>query len=132
MFSWSKCVTVAHCHELLSVGRDERSEEVDSAPEPGECVCYQLKEVEEEMVLKSGEIRVLRDCLKGAQQEKEAQRQKQVQLDAQRQSEHSDREKELNKKVRSSDTCRTSGGRKNTLMTRCLCSGSLSAVRVAV
>ncbi|XP_059186162.1 ATR-interacting protein isoform X2 [Centropristis striata] len=60
-----------------------------------------LKEVEEEIVLKSGEIRVLRDSLKGAQQEKEAQRQNQILLETQRQKEHSDREKELNKKVQS-------------------------------
>ncbi|XP_070758178.1 ATR-interacting protein [Enoplosus armatus] len=60
-----------------------------------------LKEVEEEIVLKSGEIRVLRDSLKGAQQEKEAQRQKQILLETERQREQSDREKELNKKVQS-------------------------------
>ncbi|GLD58158.1 ATR-interacting protein [Lates japonicus] len=60
-----------------------------------------LKEVEEEIVLKSGEIRVLRDSLKAAQQEKEAQRQNQVLLETQRQREQSDREKELNKKVQS-------------------------------
>lgn len=51
--------------------------------------------------MKSGEIRVLRDSLKGAQQEKEAQRQNQILLETQRQREQSDREKELNKKVRS-------------------------------
>ncbi|XP_078105279.1 ATR-interacting protein isoform X1 [Sander vitreus] len=60
-----------------------------------------LKEVEEEIVLKSGEIRVLRDSLKAAQQEKEAQRQKQIQLETQRQREQSEKEKELNKKVQS-------------------------------
>ncbi|KAM8916409.1 ATR-interacting protein isoform 2-T2 [Spinachia spinachia] len=60
-----------------------------------------LKEVEEEIVLKSGEIRVLRDSLKGAQQEKEAQRQIQMQLETQRQREQSDRETELNRKVQS-------------------------------
>ncbi|XP_051270664.1 ATR-interacting protein isoform X2 [Dicentrarchus labrax] len=60
-----------------------------------------LKEVEEEIVLKSGEIRVLRDSLKGAQQEKEAQRQNQILLETQRQREQSEREKELNKKVQS-------------------------------
>ncbi|MEQ2178835.1 hypothetical protein GOODEAATRI_018349 [Goodea atripinnis] len=57
-----------------------------------------LKEVEEEILLKSGEIRVLRDSLKSAQQEKEAQRQNQVLLETQRQKEQSDREKELNRK----------------------------------
>ncbi|XP_026162399.1 ATR-interacting protein isoform X2 [Mastacembelus armatus] len=60
-----------------------------------------LKEVEEEIVLKSGEIRVLRDSLKAAQQEKEAQTQNQILLEAQRQKEQSNREKELNKKVQS-------------------------------
>nr|XP_040059917.1 ATR-interacting protein isoform X3 [Gasterosteus aculeatus aculeatus] len=60
-----------------------------------------LKEVEEEIVLKNGEIRVLRDSLKGAQQEKETQRQNQIQLETQRQREQSDRETELNRKVQS-------------------------------
>ncbi|XP_029287507.1 LOW QUALITY PROTEIN: ATR-interacting protein [Cottoperca gobio] len=60
-----------------------------------------LKEVEEEIVLKSGEIRVLRDSLKGAQQEKETQRQNQILLETQKRKEHSDREKELNRKVQS-------------------------------
>uniref|UniRef100_A0A672JAA5 Uncharacterized protein n=1 Tax=Salarias fasciatus TaxID=181472 RepID=A0A672JAA5_SALFA len=45
------------------------------------------REVEEEILLKSGEIRVLRDSLKAAQQEKEAQRQNQILLDTQRQKE---------------------------------------------
>ncbi|XP_029358384.1 ATR-interacting protein isoform X2 [Echeneis naucrates] len=60
-----------------------------------------LKEVEDEIVLKSGEIRVLRDSLKASQQEKEAQKQKQILLETRRQTEQSDREKELNKKVQS-------------------------------
>lgn len=60
-----------------------------------------LKEVEEEILLKNGEIRVLRDSLKGAQQEKETQRQNYIQQESQRQKEHSDREKELNRKVHS-------------------------------
>lgn len=55
--------------------------------------------MEEEILLKNGEIRVLRDSLKGAQQEKEAQRQNQILLESQRQKEQSDREKELNRKV---------------------------------
>ncbi len=50
-------------------------------------------------MLKSGEIRVLRDSLKTTQQEKEAHRQNQILLETQRQKEQSDREKELNKKV---------------------------------
>ncbi|KAF7657636.1 hypothetical protein LDENG_00023570 [Lucifuga dentata] len=60
-----------------------------------------LKEVEEEIVLKSGEIRVLRDSLKAAQQEKEAQRQAHLLQDRETQKEHSDREKELSRKVQS-------------------------------
>ncbi|CAG5978236.1 unnamed protein product [Menidia menidia] len=60
-----------------------------------------LKEVEEEILLKSGEIRVLRDTLKTAQQEKDAQRQAQMMVEAQKQKEQSDREKELNRKVQS-------------------------------
>ncbi|XP_058487488.1 ATR-interacting protein isoform X2 [Solea solea] len=60
-----------------------------------------LKEVEEEIVLKSGEIRVLRDSLKAAQQEKEAQRQNHILLETQRQRDQSDKEKELNRKVQS-------------------------------
>lgn len=51
-------------------------------------------------MVKNGEIRVLRDSLKGAQQEKDAQWQAQLLLDIQRQKEQSDKEKELNKKVR--------------------------------
>ncbi|KAM4589009.1 ATR-interacting protein isoform 2-T2 [Odontesthes bonariensis] len=60
-----------------------------------------LKEVEEVILLKSGEIRVLRDSLKAAQHEKEAQRQNLILLETQRQNEQSDREKELNRKVQS-------------------------------
>lgn len=65
------------------------------------CVRHQLKEVEDEILLKNGEIRVLRDSLKGVQQEKETQRQNQNLLETQRQREHSEKEKELNRKVRS-------------------------------
>lgn len=63
------------------------------------CACDQLKEVEDEIVLKSGEIRVLRDSLKAAQQEKEAQRQSQIQLETQRRQSDKDKEKELNRMV---------------------------------
>ncbi|KAM9860180.1 ATR-interacting protein [Aulostomus maculatus] len=63
-----------------------------------------LKEVEEEIFLKSGEIRILRDSLKAAQQEKETQRHAQLALEEQRQREQSDREKELNKKVQALQT----------------------------
>lgn len=51
-------------------------------------------------MLKSGEIRVLRDSLKAAQQEKEAQKQTQILLETQKQREQSDKEKELNRKVK--------------------------------
>ncbi|XP_077385898.1 ATR-interacting protein isoform X2 [Festucalex cinctus] len=60
-----------------------------------------LKEVEEEIVSKSGEIRLLRDSLRGAQQEKETQRQALALLEKQKQREQSDKEKELNRKVQS-------------------------------
>ncbi|XP_029006180.1 ATR-interacting protein isoform X2 [Betta splendens] len=60
-----------------------------------------LREVEEEILLKNGEIRVLRDSLKAAQQEKEAQKQNQILLETQRHKEQSEMEKELNKKVQS-------------------------------
>ncbi|KAM9813877.1 ATR-interacting protein [Neosynchiropus ocellatus] len=60
-----------------------------------------LKEVEDEIILKSGEIRVLRDSLKAAQQEKDTQRQSHEVLEKQRQKEQSDKEKELNRKVQS-------------------------------
>ncbi|XP_019735106.1 ATR-interacting protein isoform X2 [Hippocampus comes] len=60
-----------------------------------------LKEVEEEIVSKNGEIRVLRDSLRGAQKEKETQRQALALLERQKQREQSDKEKELNKKVQS-------------------------------
>lgn len=52
-------------------------------------------------MLKNGEIRVLRDSLKGALQEKEAQKHNQRMLEIQRQKEQNDREKEYTKKVRS-------------------------------
>ncbi|XP_061893588.1 ATR-interacting protein isoform X2 [Entelurus aequoreus] len=59
------------------------------------------RKLEEETVLKTGEIRVLRDSLRGVQQEKEVLRQNVVLLEAQKQREQSEREKELNKKVQS-------------------------------
>ncbi|XP_061748040.1 ATR-interacting protein isoform X2 [Nerophis ophidion] len=59
------------------------------------------RKLEEEIVLKTGEIGVLRDSLRGVQQEKEVLRQNLVLLEAQKQREQSDREKELNKKVQS-------------------------------
>ena len=55
-------------------------------------------------MLKNGEIRLLRDSLKGAQQEKEAQRQAQILLDTQRHKEQTHKEKELSKKVRRKTT----------------------------
>ncbi|XP_061833599.1 ATR-interacting protein isoform X2 [Nerophis lumbriciformis] len=59
------------------------------------------RKLEEEIVLKTGEIRVLRDSLRGVQQEKEVLRQNVVLLEAQTQREQSEREKGLNKKVQS-------------------------------
>lgn len=93
--------------------------------------------MEDDILLKNGEIRVLRDSLKGAQQEKEAQRQNQIQLEEERQREQSDREKELNRKVRRSVTqiqsvCSRSGPQRTVVITCCLSSGSVSAVRAAV
>lgn len=58
-----------------------------------------LQEVEEDIVMKSGEIRVLRDSLRAAQQEAETQRQKQIQIQSQHQHDQSLKEKELLKKV---------------------------------
>lgn len=60
-----------------------------------------LQEVEEDIVMKSGEIRVLRDSLRAAQQEAETQRQKQIQIQSQHQHDQSLKEKELLKKVQS-------------------------------
>ncbi|KAJ0002664.1 hypothetical protein NQD34_007813 [Periophthalmus magnuspinnatus] len=60
-----------------------------------------LEQVEEDMLLKSGEIRVLRDSLRAAQQEAETQRLKIVQVQTHHQREQSQREKELLKKVQS-------------------------------
>ncbi|XP_059399281.1 ATR-interacting protein [Carassius carassius] len=60
-----------------------------------------LKEVEEEILMKNGEIRVLRDSLKLANQEKEQQRQTQLALENEKADAQSEREKELSRKVQS-------------------------------
>ncbi|XP_029548661.1 ATR-interacting protein [Salmo trutta] len=60
-----------------------------------------LEEVEEEILMKNGEIRVLRDSLRVAQQEKEAQRQAQLLLEREKRDAQSEKEKELSKKVQS-------------------------------
>ncbi|XP_064823498.1 ATR-interacting protein [Oncorhynchus masou masou] len=60
-----------------------------------------LKEVEEEILMKNGEIRVLRDSLRVAQQEKETQRQAQLLLEREKRETQSEKEKELSKKVQS-------------------------------
>ncbi|XP_073700814.1 ATR-interacting protein [Garra rufa] len=60
-----------------------------------------LKEVEEEILMKNGEIRVLRDSLKLANQEKEQQRQTQLALEKEKAHARSEREKELSRKVQS-------------------------------
>lgn len=59
----------------------------------------QLKEVEEQIQLKNGEIRVLRDSLRLANQEKEQQRQAHLDLERDRTRTQSEKEKELSKKV---------------------------------
>ncbi|XP_077459570.1 ATR-interacting protein [Stigmatopora argus] len=63
-----------------------------------------LKEVEDEIVSKNGEIRMLRDSLRRSQQEKETQRHTLALLEKERQREQSDKEKELSKKVQSLKT----------------------------
>ncbi|KAI7791201.1 ATR-interacting protein [Triplophysa rosa] len=60
-----------------------------------------LKEVEEEILMKNGEIRVLRDSLRLANQEKDQQRQAQLALEREKAQAQSEREKELTKKVQS-------------------------------
>ncbi|XP_066527319.1 ATR-interacting protein isoform X2 [Hoplias malabaricus] len=60
-----------------------------------------LKEVEDQILMKNGEIRVLRDSLKVANQEKEQQRQAYVALERDRILVQSEKEKELSKKVES-------------------------------
>uniref|UniRef100_A0A4W4EWG9 ATR interacting protein n=1 Tax=Electrophorus electricus TaxID=8005 RepID=A0A4W4EWG9_ELEEL len=60
-----------------------------------------LKEVEDQILMKNGEIRVLRDSLKLADQEKEHQRQASLALERQRALIQSGKEKELSKKVES-------------------------------
>lgn len=61
--------------------------------------CMQLKEVEEQILMKNGEIRVLRDSLRLANQEKEQQRQAHLELERDRAHIQSEKEKELSKKV---------------------------------
>ncbi|KPP79611.1 ATR-interacting protein-like, partial [Scleropages formosus] len=60
-----------------------------------------LKQVEEELMVRSGEVRVLRDALRHTQQEKDEQRQALLQQEEQRAQAHSDKEKALNRKVQS-------------------------------
>ncbi|XP_056130796.1 ATR-interacting protein [Lampris incognitus] len=60
-----------------------------------------LKEVENEMLVKNGEVRMLRDSLKGVQQQDEERRQAELQVEQQRQQEQSKKEKELKRKVQS-------------------------------
>ncbi|KAL7837596.1 hypothetical protein SRHO_G00273070 [Serrasalmus rhombeus] len=60
-----------------------------------------LKEVEDQILMKNGEIRVLRDSLRLANQEKEQQRQANLALERERASIQSEKEKELSKKVES-------------------------------
>ncbi|XP_076865479.1 ATR-interacting protein [Brachyhypopomus gauderio] len=60
-----------------------------------------LKEVEDQILMKNGEIRVLRDSLKQANQEKEQQRQASHTVERQRALIQSEKEKELSKRVES-------------------------------
>ncbi|KAB5537081.1 hypothetical protein PHYPO_G00114740 [Pangasianodon hypophthalmus] len=60
-----------------------------------------LKEVEEQILMKNGEIRVLRDSLRQANQEKDQQRQACLELERDRTHIQSEKEKELSKKVES-------------------------------
>ncbi|XP_010873368.2 ATR-interacting protein [Esox lucius] len=60
-----------------------------------------LKEVEEEILMKNGEIQVLRDSLRLAQQDKEVQRRAQLLLEKEKRDAQSEKEKELVKKVQS-------------------------------
>ena len=58
-----------------------------------------LKEVEEKLLMKDGEIRVLRDSIRHAQQEKEQERQSQLLVEKERAHAQGEKEKELLKKV---------------------------------
>ncbi|KAM6979755.1 ATR-interacting protein [Aplochiton taeniatus] len=60
-----------------------------------------LREVEEEILMRNGEIRVLRDSLRVAQQEKEAQRQAHLLQEKEKAHQQNQNEKELSKKVQS-------------------------------
>ncbi|XP_035245032.1 ATR-interacting protein isoform X2 [Anguilla anguilla] len=60
-----------------------------------------LKEVEDKLLMKDGEIRVLRDSIRHAQQEKEQERQSQLLQEKERAHIQSEKEKELLKKVKS-------------------------------
>ncbi|CAL1612971.1 unnamed protein product [Knipowitschia caucasica] len=57
--------------------------------------------VEEELQLKSGEVRVLRDSLRSAQQEAESHKLRELRVHKEREAEQSQRERELLKKVQS-------------------------------
>ncbi|KAI5607588.1 ATR-interacting protein isoform X1 [Silurus asotus] len=60
-----------------------------------------LKEVEEQILMKNGEIRVLRDSLRLANQEKEQQKQAYLELEKEKAHIQSEKEKELSKKFES-------------------------------
>ncbi|KAF7693198.1 hypothetical protein HF521_008514 [Silurus meridionalis] len=60
-----------------------------------------LKEVEEQILMKNGEIRVLRDSLRLANQEKEQQKQAYLELEKEKVHIQSEKEKELSKKFES-------------------------------
>ncbi|XP_033879516.3 ATR-interacting protein [Acipenser ruthenus] len=60
-----------------------------------------LKEVEDKLLLKTGEIKVLRDSLRQTEQERDQQRKAQLHQEKEKAQAHSDKEKELLKKVQS-------------------------------
>ncbi|XP_041129612.1 ATR-interacting protein-like isoform X2 [Polyodon spathula] len=60
-----------------------------------------LKEVEDKLLLKTGEIKVLRDSLRQIEQERDQQRKAQLLEEREKAQAHSDKEKELLKKVQS-------------------------------
>ncbi|XP_031424344.1 ATR-interacting protein [Clupea harengus] len=96
-----------------SHGRSVTSGNGQSVERNGEKSCYskleaqhatlleKLKEVEEEILMKNGEIRVLRDSIRLANQEKEQQRLALYHQEKEKSQAQSDREKELSKKIQS-------------------------------
>ncbi|XP_051550169.1 ATR-interacting protein [Myxocyprinus asiaticus] len=82
-------------------GKDKEDLYYKQLEEQQEELKKKLKEVEEEILMKNGEIQVLRDSLRLASQEKEQQRQSQLTLEKEKAHARSEREKELSRKVQS-------------------------------